>query len=69
MKYLKTPHVWGLSPENYHDRNHCWREDILLMVPTQEKLIFSLNLHMTELRFLTCAMIIGIQMGEMPKLG
>jgi hypothetical protein len=34
--------------ENYHDRNHHWREEKLLMVPTQEKKI-PLNLYLKEL--------------------
>jgi hypothetical protein len=36
---IKNSHVCGLAPENYHDRNHHWREAVLLMVPTEEKKI------------------------------
>jgi hypothetical protein len=32
-QFNKMLHVWGLAPGNYHDRNHRWREEILLMVP------------------------------------
>jgi hypothetical protein len=49
IKTLRTLHVSGLAPENYQDRNHHWRDEILLMVPTQEKQNFPLNLHWTEL--------------------
>jgi hypothetical protein len=48
IKILKTLHVWGLAPENYQNISHHWREEILLMVPTQEKQIFPLNLHWAE---------------------
>jgi hypothetical protein len=39
------------------------------MVPTQEKQIFFLNLHWTELIFFNSAVITGVQMGEMSKTG
>jgi hypothetical protein len=39
----------AFAPENWYDRNHHWTEEILLMVPTEEKQIFPLNIHLTEL--------------------
>jgi hypothetical protein len=32
IKLLKILHVWGLAPENCHDRNRHWRKEILLML-------------------------------------
>jgi hypothetical protein len=52
MKLLKTLHLQGLKSEKYHDRNHYWKEAVLLKVPTQEKQMFPLNLDLTELYFL-----------------
>jgi hypothetical protein len=49
VKLLKTLHVSGLAPKNYHNRNHHWRKEILLKVPNQENQIFPLNLHLTKL--------------------
>jgi hypothetical protein len=35
----------------------------------KKKRTFPLNLHWTEFSFLTSAVIMGVQMGEMSKLG
>jgi hypothetical protein len=61
----------SLAPENYQDRNHHWRDEILRIVPTQEKDIFPLNLHWTELSFFffTSAVVTWVEIGEMSKLG
>jgi hypothetical protein len=40
---IKALHVRGLTPEDYQDKNNDWRDEILCMVPTQEKQIFLLN--------------------------
>jgi hypothetical protein len=67
---LKIVHVWDLAPENYQDRNLHWSEAIILTVPTWEKQIFPTQSTLDGvLFFFTSAVITGVQMGEMSKLG
>jgi hypothetical protein len=49
----------------YLDWKHHW----ILMVPTQEKQNFHLNYTLWSCRFLISAVITGVQIGEMSKLG
>jgi hypothetical protein len=55
----------------YLDRNHHWREAILLTVPIQEKHFFLLFFTQTTLGriVVSSAVIMGGEMGEMSKLG
>jgi hypothetical protein len=53
----------------YLDWSQHWRKTVLLMVTIWEKQIFHSNYTWWSCSFFISAVITGVQMGEMPKLG
>jgi hypothetical protein len=67
----KTPHVWGLAPEYYQNRSHHWRENFSVWYQHKKRTFSHLMCtgRSSSFFFFTSAVLMGVQMGDMSKLG
>jgi hypothetical protein len=69
IEILKAPHVYGLAPENYQNRSPHWRDKFSVWYQHKKHKYSHSLCTGRRCSFLTSALITGVKMGEVSKLG